>query len=298
MHDSVHALNDARPSHAAATLRVDYRHASLDVLLADRHLLAVFGFGDAAPASHDDPRYLHVALPALGNPPFECWSVAGDVQCGRDGGIAWSTDGLLQFGALEVADAGGIEGALGRVVVVAVEDPLDGADFAEGGARQHGGDRDHRELDAREAIDADAVVGHQAEQHEHRTRHEGEHVPPIAALRSPKAKRRMPIALEISPMRTRNSVPMWATNRPGSSEASTSRPSRFSGSWCNAVRRIRARISSRRWPITWPAIWGRTLSVGARQAAGLVLGALLSLTTAGVVIIVSGVVIAELLRGW
>jgi chorismate lyase/3-hydroxybenzoate synthase len=112
MHDFVHALNDARPSHAAATLRVDYRHAPLDALLADRHLLAVFGFGDAAPASHEDPRYLHVALQALGAPPFECWSVAGDVQCGREDGIAWSTDGLLQFGALEVADAGGIEGAV------------------------------------------------------------------------------------------------------------------------------------------------------------------------------------------
>ena len=115
MHDSVHALNDPRPSHdAAATLRVDYRHAPLDALLAERHLLAVFGFGDAVPASHDDPRYLHVALPALGNPPFECWAVAGDVQRGRDGGIAWSTDGLLQFGALEVADTGDVEGAAGQ----------------------------------------------------------------------------------------------------------------------------------------------------------------------------------------
>src|SRR5690606_5781996 len=46
------------------------------------------------------------------------------------------------------------------------------------GARQHGGDRDDRELDAREAIDADTVVGHEPEQHEHRARHEGEHVPP------------------------------------------------------------------------------------------------------------------------
>ena len=109
MQDSLHALNDARPCHAAASLRVDYRHASLEALLADRHLLAVFGFGDGVPATHDDPRYLHVALPALGDPPFECWSVAGEVRCGRDGGIAWSTDGLLQFGALEVADAGDVE---------------------------------------------------------------------------------------------------------------------------------------------------------------------------------------------
>jgi chorismate lyase/3-hydroxybenzoate synthase len=111
MHDSVHALNDARPFHAAATLRVDYRHAPLDALLTDRHLLAVFGFGDAAPASHDDPRYLHVALQPLGDAPFECWSVSGDIQHGREDGIAWSTDGLLQFGALEITDAGDIDGA-------------------------------------------------------------------------------------------------------------------------------------------------------------------------------------------
>lgn len=110
MHDFVHALTAARPSPAAATLRVDYRHAPLDALLADRHLLAVFGFGDTAPASHDDPRYLHVALQALGDPPVECWSVAGDVRSGREDGIAWSSDGLLQFGALDVADAGDIEG--------------------------------------------------------------------------------------------------------------------------------------------------------------------------------------------
>ena len=49
MHDSVHALNDARPSHAAATLRVDYRHASLDALLADR--VRESGLGIAALAS-------------------------------------------------------------------------------------------------------------------------------------------------------------------------------------------------------------------------------------------------------
>jgi chorismate lyase/3-hydroxybenzoate synthase len=114
MQDSLHAVNDARPAPAAATLRVDYRHAALDALLADRKLLAAFGFGDGVPARHEDPRYLQVALPALGDPPFECWSVAGDVQCGREDGIAWSTDGLLQFGALEVAEAGDIEGAAER----------------------------------------------------------------------------------------------------------------------------------------------------------------------------------------
>ncbi|HQX94063.1 MAG TPA: pteridine-dependent deoxygenase [Thermomonas sp.] len=107
----MHALNDSLPHPAAASVRVAYRHAPLDMLLADPSLLAVFGFGDAAPAQHDDPRYLHVALQALGTAPFECWSVAGNVRHGRDDGIAWSADATLQFGALEVADDGDVEAA-------------------------------------------------------------------------------------------------------------------------------------------------------------------------------------------
>ena len=93
------------PPHA--TFAVDYRDGPLDALLADPRLLAVFGFGDRCPLVHDDPRYLHVALPAAGDAPFECWRVDHPVRCGRTGGIAWSEDGQLQFGALEVPDAGG-----------------------------------------------------------------------------------------------------------------------------------------------------------------------------------------------
>lgn len=104
-------LTDPIPNPSAAGLRVDYRHAPLDSLLADPRLLAVFGFGVDAAASHADPRYLHVALPALGSPPHECWLVDGDVQRGRDRGIAWSTGGGLQFCALEVHDDGDIETA-------------------------------------------------------------------------------------------------------------------------------------------------------------------------------------------
>ena len=91
----------------AATFAVDYRDGPLDALLADPRLLAVFGFGAQAPAAHHDPRYLHVALPAAGDAPFECWRVDHPVRCGRTDGIAWSEDGQLQFGALEVPDAGG-----------------------------------------------------------------------------------------------------------------------------------------------------------------------------------------------
>ena len=104
-------LTPPHPTPSAAGLRVDYRHASLDRLLADPRLLAVFGFGGDAPAAHGDPRYLHVALPALGDAPHECWFVDGDVRHGRDDGIAWSTGGGLQFGALEIDDDGDIETA-------------------------------------------------------------------------------------------------------------------------------------------------------------------------------------------
>ena len=93
-------------SHAAATLAVEYRHDPLDAMLADPRLLAVFGFGDQAPAMHGDPRYLRVDLPVRGDAPFECWRVDNEVHHGRRDGIAWSEDGHLQFGALDVADAG------------------------------------------------------------------------------------------------------------------------------------------------------------------------------------------------
>ncbi len=105
------ALTDTLPRPSTIALRVDYRHAPLDAVLADPRLLAVFGFGASAPASHADPRYLHVALPIVGDAPHECWFVDADVQHGRDDGIAWSSDGGLQFGALEIADDGDIDAA-------------------------------------------------------------------------------------------------------------------------------------------------------------------------------------------
>ncbi len=95
----------------AASLQVEYRDAALDCLLDDPDLLAVFGFGDDAPASATDPRYLHVALPAHGTAPFECWRVQGPVRHGRTDGIAWSEGGGLQFGALAIADGGDAEAA-------------------------------------------------------------------------------------------------------------------------------------------------------------------------------------------
>ena len=106
MRAPMQALTDTTPHPAASALRVEYRQQPLDALLADPQLLAVFGFGDAAPSGHADPRYLQVALPAQGDAPFECWMVAGEVRSGREAGIAWSANDGLQFGAIEIADAG------------------------------------------------------------------------------------------------------------------------------------------------------------------------------------------------
>lgn len=96
-------------SSPAPALRVEYVDAPLAHALATPGLLAVFGFGDAAPTQHPDPRYRHIALPALGRPPLECWWVEDAVHCGHDAGIAWSRAGTLSFGALELPDHGDAE---------------------------------------------------------------------------------------------------------------------------------------------------------------------------------------------
>lgn len=114
-------MSAAVPDNAdCAVLEVDYVHgAEAGALLAGEDVLAVFGFGSAAPAQLDDPRYLHVPLQPRGAAPLETWRVAGRVRHGRDGDIAWSSDGALSFGAIEVderahataADPTGIVGA-------------------------------------------------------------------------------------------------------------------------------------------------------------------------------------------
>ena len=104
------ALPDA-PPHPACRLHIDYRDVPAATALATPGTLAMFGFGEAAPTALHDPRYLHIALPALGHAPLECWQVDGDVAHGRDDGIAWAQGDGLQFGALEIADTGDIEAA-------------------------------------------------------------------------------------------------------------------------------------------------------------------------------------------
>ncbi len=99
------------PPHTACRLHIDYRDVPAATALATPGTLAVFGFGANAPATPTDPRYLQVALPALGRAPLECWQVDADVAYGREGGIAWAQGGGLQFGALEIADDGDVEAA-------------------------------------------------------------------------------------------------------------------------------------------------------------------------------------------
>jgi len=88
---------------APARFAVDYVAGRPQALLEDPGILAVFGFGDAAPKRLDDPRYLNVPLePHRDGAPCEAWRVTGPVRSGRDSDIAWSSNGKLAFGVIEV----------------------------------------------------------------------------------------------------------------------------------------------------------------------------------------------------
>ena len=96
----------AQPLADAQGLRVAYEHAELDALLAGPDVLAVLGFGCAAPAAHDDPRYLRVALePLQALAPFEVWRGRAPVVGGRAGRVSFAHDGSLLFGAIEIDEA-------------------------------------------------------------------------------------------------------------------------------------------------------------------------------------------------
>lgn len=99
-----------RSASQPARLTVDYVQApSPAPLLATDDVLAVLGFGNAA-AHNDDPRYLRVPLQpwsraALPGVPYEVWRANAPVARGRDGDIAWASDGQLLFGAIEVQES-------------------------------------------------------------------------------------------------------------------------------------------------------------------------------------------------
>jgi len=106
---------------ALARLAVDYVQTDHPAdLLADDGVLAVFGFGSAAPVTLDDPRYLQVPLqPYQDARTYEVWRGSGPVRSGRTDGVAWASDGQLTFGVIEVderqhesaADPTGVVGA-------------------------------------------------------------------------------------------------------------------------------------------------------------------------------------------
>lgn len=92
-------------------LRFSFDYQPLDQLLADPAVLAVFGFGSAAPAAHGDARYLRVGLTPVSAPaPFEVWRSTGAVTWGRVNDVAYARDGNYCFGAIELDEAacGGI----------------------------------------------------------------------------------------------------------------------------------------------------------------------------------------------
>jgi chorismate lyase/3-hydroxybenzoate synthase len=100
------------PRGDAPRLAVEYVDAHApSTLRAGDDVLAVFGFGDGAPAL-DDPRYLRVPLEPYADAPFEVWHANGPVMRGRDDDVRWASDGQLLFGAIEVAEgAGGVQEA-------------------------------------------------------------------------------------------------------------------------------------------------------------------------------------------
>jgi chorismate lyase / 3-hydroxybenzoate synthase len=95
----------------APALAVDYVHGVDPATLLGADTLAVFGFGDAAPAL-DDPRYLRVPLEPYGLACFERWRTLGPVHYGHRGDlqhglVRWSSDGHLTFGVIEIDEAPG-----------------------------------------------------------------------------------------------------------------------------------------------------------------------------------------------
>lgn len=95
---------------ALPALRIGYEHNALDAVFSDTSVLAAIGFGSNAPIS-PDPRYLRIALEPVAAPaPLEVWRGRGHVEHGRDGDIAWASDGDYGFGSIEFEEAvhGGI----------------------------------------------------------------------------------------------------------------------------------------------------------------------------------------------
>ncbi|SFF25662.1 chorismate lyase / 3-hydroxybenzoate synthase [Fontimonas thermophila] len=67
-------------------------------------VLACIVHGHAAPPD-DDPRRIHVELPALRGPAVEIWESATPVRCGDEDGIRYAENGAVLFGQISVPEA-------------------------------------------------------------------------------------------------------------------------------------------------------------------------------------------------
>ncbi len=105
---------------SASQFEVDYVAADSPSTLLEGHgVLAVFGFGDAAPSTHADPRYLRIPLqPHAGIAPYEVWRTGEPVEHGRDGEISWASNGQFAFGVIEV-DESPVNGATPGIAAAA-----------------------------------------------------------------------------------------------------------------------------------------------------------------------------------
>jgi chorismate lyase/3-hydroxybenzoate synthase len=104
----------AAPAQATLpALRIRYELADAAAVLAQSDVLAVIGFGDAAPTL-EHPAYVRVGLEPVSAPaPLEVWRGSAPVTGGNDGAIRWNGDGNYTFAQLEVDEAahGGIAAA-------------------------------------------------------------------------------------------------------------------------------------------------------------------------------------------
>lgn len=82
-------------------LHMRYATGAPQRLLDDPATLAVIGFGQAA-GLPDSERALRVGLEPLGPAPWEVWRGRAPVRSGREGALAWSTDGDHLFFAIEL----------------------------------------------------------------------------------------------------------------------------------------------------------------------------------------------------
>ncbi|HET6545611.1 MAG TPA: pteridine-dependent deoxygenase [Rhodanobacteraceae bacterium] len=85
---------------------IDFAYVEPDAaadLLADPGVLALIGFGAAAP-QFDDPRWLRLGLEPLAGSLLEVWRARAPVSRGRDGDVRWSHDGDYCWFAIELEE--------------------------------------------------------------------------------------------------------------------------------------------------------------------------------------------------